>query len=123
MTASTASFHSGKLFELLVITCKCLDLMDKVDALPFMPLLHDSFAYGNVFNALEVEGGKVLKDNELVDLGKGKHHVLSICHIQVFLDLFLQIQPFSNIICIPCSCHWVYFLFVNKVYHVLFLCI
>ena len=105
------------------MACKYPDLMGEVDALPFVPLLCNSFTCGNVFNPLEAEGGEVPKDNELVDLGKGEHRVLFICHTQVVLDLFLQIRPSSNIICILCSCHWVCFLFVDKVYHVLFFCI
>jgi len=65
--------------------------MGEVDALPFVPLLRDPFACGNVFNALEAEGGEVPKDNELVDLGEHERRVLFICCTQVFLDLFPQI--------------------------------
>jgi len=123
MTTSIASCLNRKLFEFLVMACKCLDLMGEVDPLSFMPLLHNLCACGNAFKAFEAEGGEVLKDDKLVYLSEGELHVICVCHAQVHFDLFLQLLPSSNIIRIPQSCHWVPFLFINEVLNVPFLCI
>ena len=120
-TASIALCLNRKLFEFLVMACKCPDLMGEVDPLSFVPLLRDLCAHSDAFKAFEAEGGEVSKDDKLVYLSEGELHVIFVCHAQVCFDLFLQLLPSSNIICIPWSRHWVPFLFINGVLNVPFL--
>jgi len=81
MTASIALYLNRKLFEFLVMVCKCPDLTGKVVPLSFVPLLYDLFACGDVFKAFEVEGGKISKDDKLVYLSEGELHVIFVCHL------------------------------------------
>jgi hypothetical protein len=59
------------------------------------------FAQVHVPKALDVEIGKITKDKELVDFSE--HHRLFFCHLQLSLDLCLQLLPPLDLI--SCSQH------------------
>jgi len=103
MVAFATLFLRRKLFKPLVITCKFTDLMSEVDAVPFVPLLCNLFTCNNTLEAFQMEGGEIAKDHKLVYLGE--RHLLGFCHLQVFLDLFLQLLPSSDLTLVP-FCHY-----------------
>ena len=123
MAASTPSFFRIKFFKPLVMVCKCLNLMGKVDALPFVPLLCDLFTCSNASQALDVEGGKILNDDKLIYLGEGECCISFVCCAQVCLDLFPQFRPSSDFNIILCSCHWAVFPCIKKEVDTIFLII
>jgi hypothetical protein len=63
MMSLAASFLGRELLKPLVMACKCLDLMSKVGAHPFMPLVCDLFACNNASIAFDKEGGKIAEDD------------------------------------------------------------
>jgi len=112
MVAFATSFLRRELLKPLVMACKFMDLTSEVDAAPFMPLLHDLFACNNTLEAFQTEGGEIVKDHELVYLGE--RCLLYFCHLQVFLDLFLQLLPSSDLTVVPFYHHWPIFFCIKK---------
>jgi len=86
MATVSTSLLRRKLLRSLVMVCKCLDLAGEVDAPPFVPLLRDLFARSHASKALDVEGGEISKDNQLIYLGGSS--VSFVCCLKICLDLF-----------------------------------
>jgi len=118
MAAFASSFLRKELFESLVMACKCPDLTSKMGALPFMPLVHNVFTCDNAFGTFEKEGGKIVKDNQLVYLGECCVSIFG--HSQVFFDLFLQFLPSLDFTLVLCPLHWAFFFGIEKEFHVPF---
>jgi len=115
MAAFATSFLRRELLKPLVMACKFMDLTSEVDAAPFVPLLCDLFACDNTLEAFQMEGGKIAKDHELVYLGEC--HLSCFCHLQVFLDLFPQLLPSSDLTVVPFYRHWPIFFCIKKESH------
>jgi hypothetical protein len=77
MTSLAALFLRRELLKPLIMACKCPDLMSKVGAHPFVPLVCDPFTHDNASIAFDKEGGKIVEDDQLVYLGE--FHLLTVC--------------------------------------------
>jgi hypothetical protein len=64
-TISTLTIGKQALKQLIVIY-KETNLAGKVDACAIMSLPHNLLAYGNASDALDLKGGKVPEDQELI---------------------------------------------------------
>ena len=91
-----------KVLKELVVTCKKVNLVSKMNSSTILPLPCNLLTCNNAPNALDPKCSKVPEDQKLVDVTEGLMLFFFMCHCKIWLDLFLQLMPVINIM----LCFW-----------------